>query len=355
MFMAAKKPVRAGAPQKNKSKVREILTPEGVPLSVTLAGRGERLTAFLLDLFFIFLALLLLGFVTLLIVQAVGLDTSIILVMLAYFILRSFYFALFELYWQGQTPGKRLMKLQVIRRSGGRLDAGAIFSRNLLREVEFFLPLTVLFYGNSIGADKLMVLLTLAWTFIMLFMPFFNKDNMRVGDIVGGTWVIANPKVLLLPEVGRHAAPAADRPQVFFTKEQLGIYGIYELETLENVLRRTGIEADKLQQEVVDRIKAKIKWRGGAEHLPDREFLQAFYSALRQHLESGMLMGRRKEDKFDGVAAKQDAAEGAGDAPRSAASPPPTEPPLANPLRDLQKESSTEPMKNPLYKGPENK
>ena len=357
------------APVKARGKLRQIVTPEGVPLTVTLSGRGERATAFMLDLFFIFLGLLALGFLTLLLVRTVGLDVSFIVVMLAWFVLRSFYFALFELYWHGQTPGKKVMKLKVIRRSGGRLDAGAIFSRNLMREVEFFLPLTVLLYGNSIGADWVIVLLSLAWMFIMVFMPFFNRDNMRVGDIVGGTWVIASPKTVLLPEVGHHVAPAADKPRLYFSKKQLGIYGIYELETLENVLRREDAEAARLHREIVERIKVKIGWSGGGEYIPDKDFLDAFYSALRRHLESGMLLGRRKENKYDGLPELKNPLK----EPENATEPgtkkySPPDPgtrqlpedvdvrPIANPLKQqAEKAAESKPLKNPLYRGPDKK
>ena len=60
------------------------------------------------------------------------------------FALRSFYFIFFELRWQGATPGKRALGLRVIDRKGGRLKPEAVFARNLMREVEMFLPISLL-------------------------------------------------------------------------------------------------------------------------------------------------------------------------------------------------------------------
>jgi len=50
--------------------------------------------------------------------------------------------------------------------------------------------------------------------------------------------------------------------------------------------------------EVASRIRGKIKWEGAAD-IPDRTFLNAYYAGLRGRLESRMLFGRRRKDKFD--------------------------------------------------------
>ena len=50
--------------------------------------------------------------------------------------------------------------------------------------------------------------------------------------------------------------------------------------------------------EVAQRIKAKVDWEGPAD-TPDRTFLNAYYAGLRARLESRMLFGHRRKDKFD--------------------------------------------------------
>jgi len=287
---------------------RRILTPEGVPLIFQLAERGERLAAVMIDLVIMLLALVV-------IVLAFGLTLSqfgitgvaIGLTILISFLIRSFYFIFFELRWQGQTPGKRALGIRVIDRSGGYLRPDAVFSRNLLREVELFLPLTLVFGLGVGGSSGLVHLLTLAWVGLCLLLPFFNKDRLRAGDIVAGTWVVKAPKALLLPDVAAEATRAKGNAVVQnaefpFTRAQLEIYGIYELQTLEEVLRQKGPQSRETRREVARRIQKKIDWpdqdeRGDAEV---ERFLKAFYAALRAHLEARMLFGERRENKHAG-------------------------------------------------------
>ncbi len=327
--------------KQNSRRQREIVTPEGVKLSIYLADRGERAVAVIIDFLIIGTTLFLIFLFTLFMAKFLGFTLGGIIVLAAYFILRSFYFVLFELKWQGQTPGKRLMGIRVIKRSGGRLDSGSIFARNLMREVEIYIPLSLVFASGQMGVAGWVVILSMLWSGIMLFMPFFNRDNLRAGDMVGGTWVISVPMTILLPEVGRHVtagsgtASDAVRPKFHFTREQLSIYGIYELQILENVLRRTGKDKEKLFDEVVGKIKAKINWQTSHSHEEAVEFLRAFYSALRRHLETDMLMGRRKESK---LAPSDDE---------------PDEAIVKNPLRTKSGSGKTkaEKIRNPLYKG----
>ncbi|WP_165776948.1 RDD family protein [Paremcibacter congregatus] len=288
---------------KNHRRTREIISPEGISLSVRLADRGERAVAFVIDMVIIGVAIFAMFLFTLFMHKFIGETLSIIFIMGTYFILRSFYFVIFELKWQGQTPGKRILGIRVTRRSGGRLEAGALFARNLMREVEIYIPLSLVFAGSQMGVAQWAIVLSLIWSSIMLFMPLFNKDCLRTGDMIAGTWVISVPKTVLLPEVGQHAASATNDPvgmKFHFSKKQLSIYGIYEVQTLENVLRRETKDRHRLFQEVAQRIQAKIGWQPVHSQEDAGEFLQAFYTALRRHLEADMLMGRRKENKFAG-------------------------------------------------------
>ncbi len=283
----------------SKKRLRKIETPEGIELAVYLAPRGDRASAVIVDFVIISLMVVGIGLTAALIGKLTGAFSAGIFFLLSYFFLRSFYFIFFELKWKGQTPGKRYFGLRVIKRSGGKLDSGSIFARNLMREVEIFLPMTVIFAGGII-LDGWMLLFSWLWCGIMVFMPFFNKDNMRVGDLVGGTWVISMPKTALLDEVGIHAENTSEEKpsnNVYFTKEQLSIYGIYELHTLENVLRS---ENPELHNNVMIKIQNKIGWKADQFYGTAEEFLQAFYSELRRHHEGEILMGRRQKDKYSG-------------------------------------------------------
>ena len=296
---------------------RRLLTPEGVPLIFQLAERGERAAAVLIDIVIMFVAIAVFALAIVLGILALGIDGSGAaifggLAILASFFIRSFYFIYFELRWQGQTPGKRLLGIRVIDRKGGYLRPDAVFARNLLREVELFLPITLL-AAPSQGSGAWVNLLTLLWVGIFLFLPFFNKDRLRAGDIVAGTWVIAAPKAMLLADVaagamrrpgGAKSGGAALDPDFPFTRSQLEIYGIYELQTLEEVLRHKGPQSEETQREVARRIQQKIGWTGPVEGGPfdnhAERFLKAFYAALRAHLEARMLFGERRENKYAG-------------------------------------------------------
>ena len=89
-----------------------------------------------------------------------------------------------------------------------------------------------------------------------------------------------------------------DQDSNAFTREQLQIYGIYELQTLETVLRQEGATAQETRAEVCNRIRRKIGWQG-EEPVDPKRFLESFYAALRQHLENRMLFGERRESKHD--------------------------------------------------------
>src|SRR5205814_1864442 len=83
----------------------------------------------------------------------------------------------------GATPGKRLIGLRVIDRAGGPLRPEAVVARNLMREIEVFLPLSLLFLPKLTGADTLIQVLLLVWAGLFLFMPLFNRDRLRLGDL----------------------------------------------------------------------------------------------------------------------------------------------------------------------------
>ena len=283
---------------------REIITPEGVPLAVDLAGRWERAIALIIDLTIMFLAIAVFALAVMLVSGSLSeLGFGLGLVLLISFLVRSFYFVFFELRWQGATPGKRALGLRVIDRAGGRLRADAIFARNLMREVELFLPLSLLFTGGLTGSDAWVMLLTFCWAAILTLMPLFNKDRLRVGDIVGGTWVVNAPKSLLLSDVAEAGATLAlgksfQAAAYSFTEQQLEAYGIYELQTLEKVLRDKGLNASRTRDAVCRQIQQKIGWDQTEPANTDR-FLEAYYAALRARLEKKMLLGVRRESKHD--------------------------------------------------------
>jgi uncharacterized RDD family membrane protein YckC len=279
-------------------RVREVVTPEGVPLRFALALAGDRLGAFALDLLLVggIVAAILLPLALLAARGVLGSDLVAAAAVLAVFLVRTFYFAFFELAWQGQTPGKRRLRIRAVDARGGPLAPEAVIARNLTRELELFLPLAALFAPEALfpGAPGWSRLAATLWMLVLGFLPLLNRDRLRVGDLVAGTLVVRTPDAILLEDLAAERA----REALGFTDEQLDVYGVYELQVLEDVLRRRGQAGhEDAVRTVADKVREKIGWSAGP--VPDEAFLEAFYAALRARLERRLLFGKRRADKHD--------------------------------------------------------
>jgi uncharacterized RDD family membrane protein YckC len=277
---------------------RALMTPEGVPIHLLLADAGERIAALFIDLVAIVVAGLLLRALAERGLTAAEEQASwkAALLILLLFLLQNFYFVFFELRWQGQTPGKRLLKTRVVDGRGGPLTAEAIVTRNLVRQVELFLPLGICLAPTVVwpGAPAWAALAAGGWAFIALFLPLFNRDRARIGDLLAGTRVVVAPRARLLADLA--ATPV--RPDSYaFTDAQLDVYGAYELQVLDGVLR-DGAAGDKIGA-VYRSICKKIGWQppDGLREVSERQWLEDFYVALRARLERKLLFGKRKADK----------------------------------------------------------
>jgi uncharacterized RDD family membrane protein YckC len=284
------------SPDQIKQGRRHLVTPEGVDLQIELADVGARIGAFAIDLGIIvatlFAAVFALGSMSL-----YSDELAFIIFVLIAFLLRSFYFTLFELGRRAATPGKMFLKIRVAARGKARLSAASVFARNALREIGFFLPIGFLFGIGSGGVDGWMSLLASIWAGIFLLFPLFNKDRLRVGDLVAGTWVVRAPRPMLAADLITTDQPETEAifAKFAFTPAQIDAYGIKELHVLEDVLRAQDRE---VLRDVANRIRSKIGWTW-EEGESDTYFLRAYYAALRGRLESKMLMGVRRKDKFD--------------------------------------------------------
>jgi uncharacterized RDD family membrane protein YckC len=269
---------------------RSFVTPEGVDLQLELGSAGTRAAAFMLDAMMILFILIVVSLGLLFLALASAAEWISILWLLGFFFLRNGWFTLFEMGGRGATPGKRLMGLRVVARDGARLTGGAVIARNAMREIEVFLPLSFLAQQSVQGsADGFLVIFSLVWSGIFLFFPLFNRDRLRIGDLVAGTWVVRSAGAAL----GADLVHDVERPRRTFTEAALDLYGVYELQTLEEVLRGGRDDAIATVARTI-RDKAGIHEWGN-----DHEFLSDYYAALCARLESGLLVGRRRENKFE--------------------------------------------------------
>jgi uncharacterized RDD family membrane protein YckC len=304
--------VSAAVPDRHRRTDRDrvMITPEGVALPLTVASRGARAGALLLDLLFIgtLMFVTTLTLASMLGGAAVGAATSgqggplvqamqffFVLWIVVMFLFRNAYFLFFELGPRGATPGKRITGIRIASRDGGRLTAEMVIARNLLRDIELFMPMVFLASagdGGDLGAAGIAATL---WFLIFALFPLFNKDRLRAGDLIAGSWVVEAPKRKLeaAMSVAPTGTPAPDPTGGYrFGEAELAVYGEYELQMLERVLRDSRPEA---MQAVYEAICTKIGWTAGNGDA--RPFLEAYYRALRQRLETGMRMGKRKADK----------------------------------------------------------
>ena len=142
---------------------RRVATPEGIELTLRLAGPVPRALAWAVDL----LLRIAVVFVVMMVVSPLG-RTGTGIVLISAFFVEWLLPAWFEVYWNGQTPGKRAFGIAVLNDDGTPVRWPAALTRNLLRAVDF-LPLL---YGIGLVAMLL------------------SRDFKRLGDLAAGTVVV---------------------------------------------------------------------------------------------------------------------------------------------------------------------
>ena len=218
-----------------------IETPEQIPLEFPLAGIGSRFLAIALDMLLQAFGFLLLVFIAELLLPTLAHLTSrawtwtgAILILVG-FVLYSGYYALFEIFWNGQTPGKRLVRLRVIGDSGRSITVYEALMRNLLRIVDQFPGLYV----------------------VGIISVFLTARNKRLGDIVAGT-VVVHEKALqeVQPDFTAGTADAAPSAGLQISGD--------ELELIERFLQRRYDLNPEVRRQSAEQIAARLRARLGA-------------------------------------------------------------------------------------------
>jgi uncharacterized RDD family membrane protein YckC len=146
-----------------------IETPESVTLEADVAGFGSRVLAALIDYLIIFVALSLFYCIASSSIRSTAnRDLTAALTILVLFAVFVFYHLVFELAWNGQTPGKRALKLRVVQANGMPVTANGVVIRNLVRLFDMLPAL----YG--IGLTSM----------------FITRHTQRLGDLAARTIVI---------------------------------------------------------------------------------------------------------------------------------------------------------------------
>jgi uncharacterized RDD family membrane protein YckC len=159
----------------NSAEILNIETPENVAFGYEVAGIGSRFVATLIDTVLLlvvqviqFLAFAFIGSVVDSAGVGVGENAIIAIYAVVSFIGFWGYYILFETLWNGQTPGKRVAKLRVLRGDGTPIALTEAIIRNLVRLIDF-LPI---FYGVGVVA------------------MFVDRQSRRLGDMAANTLVV---------------------------------------------------------------------------------------------------------------------------------------------------------------------
>jgi len=250
-----------------------LQTPESVELEFTLAGIGNRAYALLIDyivwgfiliLFLITWVFLSIQFIDL-IEDLIGGDTQLELWLVSIQLLISFfiyvgYFVFFETLWQGQTPGKRYVKIRVIRDDGrpARLQQATL--RALLRPVD-----DLFFMG--------------------VFFIALGKREKRIGDWVAGTLVIQEEHPITVAKfpLSESAKTLANQLQ---TQADLSRLLPDDFAVIREYLqRRDGMTAEartQLSRQLATQVKDIISLENVPQKVTANVFLEAVYLAYQQ-------------------------------------------------------------------------
>jgi uncharacterized RDD family membrane protein YckC len=256
-----------------------IDTPELVAIEMPLAGIGSRFIALLVDylicgagLLFMLLvfAVILPGILAFSKISAQWATAFIILLV---FLLQWGYFTLFEAFWNGRTPGKRVARIRVIQRSGRAIGLFESMARNLVRYVDQ-IPF---FYAVGV------------------IVMFSTKQHQRLGDLAAGTLVVRDREEEA-PQWGESGARtftaqsfavSAPAPEPHFAVT-LPVNGIAklstaDLEVLEGFLSRRLDMSLETRWALAQRIASALQAKSGLE-APRGASIETFLEAAARQL-----------------------------------------------------------------------
>jgi uncharacterized RDD family membrane protein YckC len=229
-----------------------IETPELVALEFPLAGIGSRFIAILIDYLLQAAAVIAMILGALLFLpslqkfEAASARWFIAILILIPFLMQWGYFAIFEAFWNGQTPGKRVAKIRVIQQSGRAITLFESLARNLVRFIDF-LP---------------------AYYVVGVISIFVTSRNQRLGDLVAGTLVVHEGQTRTPSALGKTRlftdtapqAPAAPRIGSI-TADALSRLTTADLQAIETFLERRLDMALDVRQSLAARLAASTAAR----------------------------------------------------------------------------------------------
>ncbi len=250
-----------------KSKKLVIETPEKIIFTYNIAEIGTRIAAYLLDILFqlIFLIIMFMLFgLSLISADAYGSDHGYYYMAVIYIILFLFqwgYFLFFETVFNGKTPGKKICNIRVIRDNGERLDFQSLVIRNLLRAAD---SLPVPFF-NILGG----------------LVAVISKQSKRLGDYAAGTIVVTDSLFTLDEPYFETHINSDERAFIINPtgEKRLKEKDLYILRKIINEKEQmSGESAERTAKNIVDKLE-KIYDISGIRDKSDFEIIEQIYKA----------------------------------------------------------------------------
>jgi uncharacterized RDD family membrane protein YckC len=258
-----------------------IETPELVAIDMPVAGIGSRFVALLVDYLIWLIAIVVVIFIVSLVdpslstFSKLGEKWATALFIFIPFLLYWGYFTLFEAFWNGRTPGKRLAKIRVIQRSGRGIGLFESMTRNFLRIVDQF-PLVY-----AVGVVSI----------------FLTRQHQRLGDLAAGTLVVHEREDLAPSSAGMSTRTLTlgiveDRAagMNLFPAKPLDLpvsavqcLGIADLEVLEGFFARRLDFSLETRADLAQRIAVGIRAKAGLEP-PDGVSTETFLEEIARQL-----------------------------------------------------------------------
>jgi uncharacterized RDD family membrane protein YckC len=256
-----------------------IETPELVAIEMPLAGIGSRFIALLVDYLIWGAGFLVLFFLALLLLPGIhafskmSAQWAVAIALFLVFLCNWGYFTLFEAFWNGRTPGKRVAKIRVIQRTGRAIGLFESMARNLVRYVDQF----PLFYAVGVIAI------------------FATRQHQRLGDLAAGTLVVrdreaetplwgeSGSRTFTAPLFAPSAPVAEPHSALTLPAADVAKLSAADLEVLEGFFSRRLDMSLETRRALAARISAALQAKSGLE-VPPEVSIETFLEATARQL-----------------------------------------------------------------------
>jgi uncharacterized RDD family membrane protein YckC len=236
----------------------EVRTPESIAFNYELAGLGSRFLALVVDQAIQIATLILIfGSVFLALSRTVAvrhaptpdkyaMSLAVASIVAIAFAILFGYFIVFEALWNGQTPGKKLVGIRVVRDGGYPIDFGASLIRNLIRVGE---QLIGYYLFAAISA-------------------LISPENKRLGDLAAGTIVVRDARLATPQSVTQRESEPAYASTAYLTGEERALIKRF-------LERRDQLSTDR-REELAAQLAARVRDRVPPElaRLDDESLLE---------------------------------------------------------------------------------